>query len=62
MADLAIVPHQDLAALGADCRMNTPAVADGNWTFRLTPWMLDSAIRDRFAEMVRTFGRGRSQR
>jgi 4-alpha-glucanotransferase len=62
VADLAIVPHQDLAGLGGDCRMNTPAVADGNWTFRLTPWMLDTAIRDRFAEMVRTFGRDRSQR
>ena len=62
VADLAVVPHQDLAGLGADCRMNTPAVADGNWTFRLTPWMLDTALRDRFAEMVRTFGRDRNQR
>lgn len=62
VADLAVVPHQDLAGLGADCRMNTPAVADGNWTFRLTPWMLDTAIRDRFAEMVRTFGRDRDRR
>jgi 4-alpha-glucanotransferase len=60
VADLAVVPHQDLAGLGADCRMNTPAVADGNWTFRLMPWMLDTAIRDRFAEMVETYGRNRS--
>lgn len=59
VAGLAVVPHQDLAGLGADCRMNTPAVADGNWTFRLMPWMLDNAIRDRFAEMVHTFGRDR---
>jgi len=59
VADLAVVPHQDLANLGADCRMNTPAVADGNWTFRLTPWMLDSDIRDRLAEMIGTYGRNR---
>ena len=59
VADLAVVPHQDLANLGADCRMNTPAVADGNWTFRLMPWMLDQDIRDRLAEMVETYGRKR---
>jgi len=59
VADLAVVPHQDLAGLGADCRMNTPAVAEGNWSFRLMPWMLDSGIRERLAEMVVTFGRGR---
>jgi 4-alpha-glucanotransferase len=57
VADLAVVPHQDLAGLGSDCRMNTPAVADGNWTFRLTPWMLGAGIRDRLAEMVETYGR-----
>ncbi len=59
VADLAVVPHQDLAGLGADCRMNTPAVAEGNWSFRLMPWMLGAEIRGRLAEMVETFGRGR---
>jgi 4-alpha-glucanotransferase len=57
VADLAVIPHQDLAGLGSDCRMNTPAVADGNWTFRITPWMLDHTIRTRLAEMVATYGR-----
>ncbi|HSL16700.1 MAG TPA: 4-alpha-glucanotransferase [Methylomirabilota bacterium] len=57
VADLAVVPHQDLAGLGSDCRMNTPAVADGNWTFRITDWMLADEIRDRLAEMVETYGR-----
>ena len=57
VADLAVVPHQDLANLAGDCRMNTPAVADGNWTFRVTPWMLDSGIRDRLAAMIETYGR-----
>ena len=57
VADLAVVPHQDLAGLGADCRMNTPAVAEGNWRFRITPWMLERGIRDRLAKMVATYGR-----
>ena len=60
VAGLAVVPHQDLAGLGSDCRMNTPAVGDGNWTFRITPWMLGDEIRARFAEMVHTYGRGRA--
>jgi 4-alpha-glucanotransferase len=57
VADLAVVPHQDLAGLGADCRMNTPAVADGNWKFRITPLMLDNAVRERLAALVETYGR-----
>lgn len=33
------------------------AVADGNWTFRMMPWMLGTKIRNRFGGMVKTFGR-----
>jgi 4-alpha-glucanotransferase len=57
VADLAVVPHQDLAGLGSDCRMNTPGVAEGNWRFRITPWMLGDAIRDRLADLIRVYGR-----
>jgi 4-alpha-glucanotransferase len=57
VADLAVVPHQDLAGLGADCRMNTPSVGAGNWTFRITPWMLGDEIRDHLAELIDTYGR-----
>jgi len=57
VARFAVVPHQDLAGLGSDCRMNTPGVAEGNWGFRLTPWMLGTEIRDQLAEMVWTYGR-----
>lgn len=57
VADLAIVPQQDIAGLGADCRMNTPGVATGNWRFRVTEWMLDERLRDRFAELAGLYGR-----
>ena len=57
VADLAIVPHQDIAGLGADCRMNTPSTPDGNWRFRLTDWMLGSALADRLADLARVYGR-----
>jgi 4-alpha-glucanotransferase len=34
VAELAIVPAQDLLELGSEARMNTPAVASGNWSWR----------------------------
>jgi 4-alpha-glucanotransferase len=33
-AQIAMVPAQDLLVLGAEARMNTPAVAAGNWSWR----------------------------
>jgi 4-alpha-glucanotransferase len=57
VARLAVIPHQDLAGLGADCRMNTPGVASGNWRFRITPWMLSDSLRDRLAGLNWTYGR-----
>ncbi len=57
VADLAVVPHQDLAGLGSDCRMNVPGRPGGNWAFRITGWMLDPSIRDRLADLVEVYGR-----
>ena len=34
-ANLAVLPAQDLLLLGGEARMNTPAVGEGNWRFRL---------------------------
>jgi len=33
-AEIAIAPAQDLLELGSEARMNTPAVATGNWSWR----------------------------
>jgi 4-alpha-glucanotransferase len=30
------VPLQDLLELGSEARMNTPAVPDGNWSWRVS--------------------------
>ncbi len=57
VADLAVVPHQDVAGLGPEARMNTPGRGDGNWAFRLTGPMLDHHLRDRLADLVWTYGR-----
>jgi 4-alpha-glucanotransferase len=34
VAGVAIAPVQDLLELGSEARMNTPAVAQGNWSWR----------------------------
>jgi 4-alpha-glucanotransferase len=36
-ARYAIVPMQDVLRLGGEARMNTPAVADGQWRWRCAP-------------------------
>jgi 4-alpha-glucanotransferase len=60
VAVLAVIPHQDLAGLGGDCRMNTPSTAEGNWRFRLTEWMLDPGIQVRLADLVWLYGRSKA--
>lgn len=57
VADVAIIPHQDLVGLGAGSRMNTPGVAEGNWTFRVSEQMLDPSIATRLKNLIETFGR-----
>ncbi|MDR0883885.1 MAG: 4-alpha-glucanotransferase [Oscillospiraceae bacterium] len=41
-AETVIVPLQDLLGYGADTRTNTPGVAGGNWTFRVTEAQLET--------------------
>ncbi|MGD0094969.1 MAG: 4-alpha-glucanotransferase [Terracidiphilus sp.] len=47
VAELAIVPAQDLLELGHEARMNTPAVAAGNWSWRApaTAWTPELAAK-----------------
>ncbi len=57
-AETAIVAAQDLLSLGTEARMNIPAVADGNWAWRLPDAALPTAITDRLRFLVRLYGRG----
>jgi 4-alpha-glucanotransferase len=49
IADLCIVPLQDVLGLGSEARMNTPSLADGNWKWRYRPGAL---TRDLAAELA----------
>lgn len=57
VADLAILPIQDILGFGGDCRMNTPGEGEGNWAFRVTSEQMASINRSRFLAMNRLYGR-----
>jgi 4-alpha-glucanotransferase len=57
VADLVVIPFQDLVGLGSDCRMNTPGVESGQWTFRMVPWMLARSTAARLREIVEIYER-----
>lgn len=42
VADTAIIPMQDVLALGSEARMNVPAEATGNWAWRFTWEQVDA--------------------
>jgi 4-alpha-glucanotransferase len=46
-ARLAILPAQDLLALGSDARLNTPGRESGNWSWRLRPGELTPELAKR---------------
>ena len=57
VADMAIIPMQDLLGLGSSCRMNTPSRSTGNWRWRLTNAQLTSEIQRILLLITRTYGR-----
>jgi 4-alpha-glucanotransferase len=52
VAQLAVVPAQDLLGLGSEARMNTPAVPSGNWSWRAPEACWTSALADHLAKIV----------
>ncbi len=61
VADLAIVPLQDVLGLDSNARMNLPASTEGNWNWRLQPGSLTSQSSERLRKLALIYGRGRSQ-
>jgi 4-alpha-glucanotransferase len=54
----AIIPLQDLLELGSSARMNTPAVCDGNWQWRLRSFADCPKPFHRLAKMTEVYERG----
>ncbi|MBV9482894.1 MAG: 4-alpha-glucanotransferase [Acidobacteria bacterium] len=52
VANLCVVPLQDILGLGSEARMNTPSRASGNWKWRFAPGALTSDLAERLAILV----------
>ena len=50
-AAMTILPVQDVLGLGSEARMNTPGVAQGNWSWRMTAQELDE-LEDRLNRLA----------
>jgi 4-alpha-glucanotransferase len=52
VAQMAVVPAQDLLELGSEARMNTPAIATGNWSWRAPEGSWKPELAGRLAALV----------
>ena len=59
VADLCVVPLQDVLGLGSEARMNVPSRADGNWTWRYQPGTLTRELASRLATIAEVSDRDR---
>jgi 4-alpha-glucanotransferase len=58
VADMIIIPMQDVLGLGEKARMNLPASTRGNWEWRLKSEQLSATLRKKLAEITAIDGRG----
>ncbi|MFH1897104.1 MAG: 4-alpha-glucanotransferase [Candidatus Desantisbacteria bacterium] len=58
VADMAIIPLQDVLGLGGEARMNIPGKALGNWSWRYTQGMMNDECQERLRELTGLYGRG----
>jgi 4-alpha-glucanotransferase len=59
VAQMVIIPVQDVLGLGGEGRMNRPGCAEGNWGFRLRPGQLDERALLKLRRLSEIYGRCR---
>ncbi len=57
VARIAVIPVQDVLALGSEARMNFPGRPHGNWSWRLRPDQLTPAHAARLRALTELYGR-----
>ncbi len=57
VADVAIVPLQDVLGLGSEARMNLPGKVSGNWKWRYRPGALSGELSARLRSLVTLYDR-----
>jgi 4-alpha-glucanotransferase len=57
VADMAIVPMQDIIGLGSEARINTPSTLGTNWKWRATSDQITPALAKRLYRYMEMYGR-----
>ena len=57
VADVSMIPLQDVLQLGSEARMNIPGRAKGNWDWRYTPASLTPRIATQLRQLTEVTGR-----
>ncbi|MDD4357151.1 MAG: 4-alpha-glucanotransferase, partial [Smithellaceae bacterium] len=57
VADVCVIPMQDVLGLPSSARMNRPQTAQGNWQWRLLPGQFDDKTVQELANVTGLFGR-----
>ncbi|MEM3586054.1 MAG: 4-alpha-glucanotransferase [Candidatus Jordarchaeaceae archaeon] len=57
VANIAIIPMQDILGLGQEARMNKPATTKGNYEWRLLQEQLTVPIKEKLLKMTEIYGR-----
>ena len=57
IADMAVVPLQDVLGLGSSARMNLPGTISGNWKWRYLPGALNGELSARLRSLVKLYDR-----
>ncbi|UII34107.1 4-alpha-glucanotransferase [Fulvivirga ulvae] len=57
VADLVIIPMQDILGLGGEAIMNRPGTASDNWRWRMAPGQLTSALELKLKSLNAIYGR-----
>lgn len=57
VSQLAVLPMQDLLALGGEHRMNVPGTTEGNWAWRLDWDMVDGSCVPKLKNLNKLYGR-----
>lgn len=58
VANMVILPMQDILGLGEESRMNFPATSENNWEWRLLPEQITPTLIQELSEATVIYGRG----
>jgi len=57
VANIVVIPMQDILNLGSEARMNFPSKLGGNWMWRYTWPQVDHKLNRKFLELTKLYGR-----